>query len=109
MRAGKLRSRIILLHKVERQDSAGGVVGDWVPYATVRCEDIVMSSQSKLQYGMELDQEIHTIRVRYRSDISSKHRVQLPDGRILKIEGRPRPGKDQRNRELFITAIYQGT
>ena len=107
MRAGKLRSKINLLRLVKEQDEAGGMKGVWKPYAkNVRCDDRIISSRDNLRGQLELNDEVHTILIRYRNDIEPEDRVELSDGRTLKIEGRPRRG--QKRKEMIITAVYDG-
>ncbi|CAM0041668.1 head closure Hc1 [Vibrio phage K394] len=108
MRAGKLRSKITLLHQVEEQDKIGGDISVWKPYATVRADDRVISSRDQLRGQAEISEEVHTIEIRYRSDIKPDHRVRLADGRELAIVGWPKPGDDQKKRSLIITARYEG-
>ena len=107
MRAGTLRSTIKLLRYDQVQDSAGGIIGKWIAYATIRADDRVTSTKSMLEAGVDINQEIHTIRIRYRKDINPSDRVEISDGRTLAVEGYPRP-VDQKNRELIITAVYDG-
>lgn len=107
MRAGLLRSKIDLMRLNQTQDSAGGLIDEWVTYATVRCEDRVTSTKSLIESGMDINQEIHTFRMRHRCDIKPSDRVKISDGRILDIVGYPKP-LDQKRREIIITAVYHG-
>lgn len=109
MQAGKLRSKIDLCRLIDVQDGAGGTKKEFRPYAyDVRCDDIVKTTNQKLASNVELQEEIHTIRIRYRSDILPKDMVRLRDGRLLRIEGYPMPEGDQKKRSLIITARYTG-
>lgn len=109
MRAGRLRHKIDILELKEVVDDAGGISKEWVPIHNgvgVRCEDIVKSTNQKLASGVDLQEEIHTIMLRYRGDITGAMRVRLSDGRELSIIGRPTP--DEKRRSLIITAEYNG-
>lgn len=108
MRAGKLRSKIRLMHYIESEDDAGGDNGEWKCYAEIRADDRVISSRDQLRGQAEISDEVHTIEIRYRNDVKPEHRVELPDGRSLAIVGYPRPGADQKKRSLIITARYDG-
>lgn len=109
MQAGKLRSKIDLCRLVDVQDDAGGTSKEVVAYAKgVRCDDKVKSTNQKLASNVELQEEIHTIRIRYRNDILPKDMVRLRDGRLLSIEGYPMPEGYQKKRSLIITARYIG-
>lgn len=109
MKAGKLRSKIDLCRLLNVKDEAGGERQEVRPYAySVRCEDVIKSTNQKLQSNVDLQEEIHTIRIRYRSDILPNDLVRLPDGRLLNIEGLPMSGSDQKKREMIITARYLG-
>ncbi|WP_417536333.1 phage head closure protein [Methylophaga sp.] len=109
MQAGKLRSKIDLCRLIDVKDSAGGTKKEFRPYAyDVRCDDRVKSTNQKLASNVELQEEIHTIRIRYRNDILPKDMVRLRDGRLLTIEGYPMPEGDQKKRSLIITARYIG-
>lgn len=90
------------------QDEAGGDIGSWMPYATVRADDRVISSRDQLRGQAEITDEVHTIEIRWRSDVKAEHLVELSDGRTLAIVGQPRPGDDQKHRSLIITARYDG-
>lgn len=109
MQAGKLRSKIDLCRITEVQDGAGGIKQEYQAYASaVRCDDRVKSTNQKLDSNVDIQEEIHTILLRYRSDILPSDFVRLRDGRILNIEGYPMPGNDQKNRTMIITARYVG-
>lgn len=109
MRAGKLRSKIDIMELREIRDEAGGISKQWVPIATgVRADDQVKSTNQKLAGGVDMQEEIHTIMIRYRKYVLGEHRVRLSDGRMLAIEGRPTPDNEQKKRYLIITAIYNG-
>jgi len=109
MQAGKLRSKIDLCRLVDVQDAAGGIVKEYQAYASnVRCDDRVKSTNQKLAGNVDLQEEIHTIQMRYRSDVRPSDVVRLKDGRILNIEGFPMPDGDQKNRSMIITARYLG-
>lgn len=108
MRAGKLRSKVSLLNYIADEDDAGGDIGRWESYATVRADDRVISSRDQLRGQAEISDEVHTIEIRYRSDIKPEHLVRLSDGRELAIVGWPKPGDDQKKRSLIITAKYDG-
>lgn len=97
-----------MLHYVEEQDELGGDIGAWQPYATVRADDRVISSRDQLRGQAEISEEVHTIEIRYRKDVTPEHKVRLSDGRELAIVGWPKPGDDQKKRSLIITARYEG-
>lgn len=108
MRAGKLRTKIKLLRHVKEQDRAGGVIDNWVAYATVMSEDKVVSTRSLISGGVDINEEIHTIMIRYRADIKPSDRIELPDGRVLSINGYPKP-LDQKKKALVLTGVYDGS
>lgn len=109
MRAGKLRSKIDILRYKEVELENGATSNEWVLHLkSVKCDDRVISSRDQARNGTELSEEVHTIELRYRSDITDKDRVRLFDGRTLAINGRPKPNPDQKNKSMIITAVYDG-
>jgi len=89
MKIGDLRHRIELQAPTDYQDEFGQPVRSWTKYATVWAQ-INESGASESIDGMQLNASaVHSILVRYRSDIQSNHRI-LWGERLLNIVGPPR-------------------
>ena len=89
MKIGDLRHRIQLQAPTDYQDEFGQPVRSWTTYATVWAQ-VNESGASESVDGMQLNASaVHSILVRYRSDIQSNHRI-LWGERILNISTPPR-------------------
>ena len=78
MKAGTLRHRITIQTRTETQDAVGGYSESWatltgngsVPAAIWPVKSVEASDAMKLE-----NQVTHQIRIRYRSGITTKHRI----------------------------------
>ena len=105
MRAGKLRSKVDLMRLQPIKDDVGDTTEDWVTYATnVRCDARAVSSREQMRNNAELTELVYTIEMRYRANVKSNDRLLLHGVGELAIIGPPRPGDDQKNRSMIITA-----
>ena len=105
MRAGKLRSKIDLMRLDAVVDDVGDTTEDWVTYATnVRCDARAVASREQMRNNAELIELVYTIELRYRADVKSNDRLLLHGVGEMAIIGPPRPGDDQKNRSMIITA-----
>ena len=87
MNAGKLRHRVKLQRPVKIQSpTTGAVTNSWEHVADIWAE-VVASSAREFVAAMSVQSEITTrITIRYRDDVTAKHRV-LFRGKIYNIEG----------------------
>jgi SPP1 family predicted phage head-tail adaptor len=89
--AGTLDRRITLQAPVITRDPAyGSEITTWQPVAAVWAEIVDRLTESRGGDG-EVLQSAHvqvtktTIKIRWRSDVSALMRVELPDGRLMRI------------------------
>lgn len=87
MQAGKLRHRVTIKQPVRSQSPATGAVTEtWQKVADVWAE-VSPSSAREFTAAMAVQSEITTrITIRYRPDITSKHRIEYR-GKIYNVEG----------------------
>ncbi|MBX5149576.1 phage head closure protein [Rhizobium lentis] len=99
MRAGKLDKKIEIQSFGETVDDYGTVTEGWITFATVRAQVLQSSTEEYLQSAGTTAQTAIVFRVRWRSDILTKHRVayegQAFDVKEIKELGR-RDGLDLR-------------
>ena len=77
MKAGSLRHKIILEQRATTRTSMGGVADTWTTLATVWGSIRPVSGREPL-VGDSITAELtHTIRIRYRSDVTPKNRVKF--------------------------------
>ena len=94
MKAGQLRHRITIQTRTESTDAIGGYTETWATY--YECWAAVWPIKSAEQLdAMKLENQItHRIRIRYRSGITTKHRVLFGE-RTFQIVSKMNP--DERN------------
>mgnify|MGYP002784852241 CR=1 FL=1 len=82
--ATRLRHRLTLQEPVHTPDSGGGYVSSWNDVAQLWAEILPVSGRERLFAGKVQAQVTHRILVRYRSDISTSHRLAF-ESRVFNI------------------------
>lgn len=77
MRAGQLRHRITIQEPVETRDSYGSVKTTWSDLCTVWAGIWPIRAKEYVSAGQTQSEVTHTIRIRYRDDITSKMRIEF--------------------------------
>lgn len=75
MQVGELNRRIEVLEQVERKDSYGGIVGEWITVGAVWAKIIPLKGTETLENKeVSVNQEFK-ITVRFYAGLSAKHRI----------------------------------
>ncbi len=85
MRAGELRSRLVVESPQRISDGAGGAVTNWLEIATVWANVTPTSASEQRSAEQRAEKTTHKITLRYRNDIDATMRFS-GDGRTFKIE-----------------------
>ena len=85
MRAGELRSRLVVESPQRVSDGAGGAVTSWLELATIWANITPTSAREQRSAEQRAEKTTHRITLRYRSDINATMRF-VGDGRIFDIE-----------------------
>lgn len=97
MQAGKLRHRVTLQEPVKVQNPAtGAVINTWRDVATIWAEVYPLSAREFIAAQTSQGEITTRITIRYREDVTRKHRI-LYRGGIYNIEGvlpDPRSGRE---------------
>lgn len=91
MIAGQLDRRVTIMERAETQDSTYGTASvSWLPMATVwaQVQDILPSRAESTANGIEIANRPARVRMRYRDDVTTAHRLSY-DGRTLRIIAGP--------------------
>lgn len=75
MRAGQFDRSIIIQAFSSTADDYGTPTEAWAPVATVRAQLVQTSTEEYLAAHGETDQTIMVFRLRYRSDVTTDHRI----------------------------------
>ncbi|HEY1188537.1 MAG TPA: phage head closure protein [Gemmata sp.] len=90
MSIGQLRQRIAIEAVTETRDEFGGRASAWAQVATDRAEIVPIGGREVFQNGATQAQATHRVRMRYRSDITPKHRLRwLDTNTVLNIVSCP--------------------
>jgi len=88
MRAGQLRHTVKVQVQTDTSDGMGGFTTAWSDLFTTRAAIWPLSSREQLD-AMKLESVVtNKIRIRYRSGITSKHRIKF-GSRVFNIQGVP--------------------
>jgi len=91
---GKLNRRVTIQRRVASRDGKGArTQQSWDDVDTVWAEDVPKSSREFFRAAQVKSQMTHMIRIRYRSGVTSKHRLKLGTT-VLNILGPPRDLED---------------
>ncbi|HGO5439938.1 phage head closure protein [Klebsiella oxytoca] len=87
MQAGKLRHRVTLQEPVKEQNpTTGAVINIWRDVATIWAEISPLSAREFIAAQASQGEITTRITIRYRADVTRKHRILYRDG-IYNIEG----------------------
>lgn len=106
MRAGRLRSRVVLERQSEVQDAMGQRVQEWTPLAIVRASIEPIRGNEFIAASGERAELTTRIRIRYSSDVADlqpRDRVNYGDN-LYDIQSVI--NTDDRNRELQLMCIH---
>ena len=96
VRSGMLRHRVIIQTKSSTRNALGERLDSWTEVATVWGNVRPVTGAEILRSDTEISTTDYLIRIRYRSDVTTSHRVQLEDGttldiqRVIDVNGRKR-------------------
>lgn len=82
--ASRLRHRLTLQEPVHTPDSGGGYISSWSDIAQLWAEILPVSGRERLFTGKVQAEATHRILIRYRSDVSTSHRLVF-ESRIFNI------------------------
>lgn len=82
MQAGRLRHRVTLQQGTETLGAAGDVSRTWTDVATVWGEVRPMSGREREIAGQLQSEETHTVRIRYRADVTPQMRLSWGGGTL---------------------------
>ena len=85
MRAGELRSRLVVESPQRVSDGAGGAVTSWLELATIWANVAPTSAREQVSAEQRAEKTTHKITLRYRNDIDATMRFS-GGGRIFDIE-----------------------
>ncbi len=85
MRAGELRSRLVVESPQRISDGAGGAVTSWLETATIWANVAPTSASEQRSAEQRAEKVTHRITLRYRNDINATMRF-VGNGRIFNIE-----------------------
>lgn len=86
VRAGLLRNRVTIQAQTETQNVLGERELTWTNVATVWAEARAVSGRERLLANTEVAITDYLVRMRFRSDVTPDHRLELADGTLLDIE-----------------------
>lgn len=75
MKTGRLRHHITIQKSERGQTPSGSVITQWVDVATVSAEVRPVSGRELIASGMQVSEQTIRIWLRYRSDITTSHRI----------------------------------
>ena len=101
IRAGYFRDKLGLLAPTTATDPQWGSTPQWTPAGTIWAHVIPVSATERAANGGVQSAVSHRITIRFRDDVTSKHRL-VYRGRVLELTGVFDP--DGRRRELNIDA-----
>ncbi len=101
MQSGRLRERVAIQAASVTQNSSGELIESWATETTVWAQVLPGSISERFSNaaGQRASEITHTVRMRFRSDITPKKRL-LWETRILEILGQMDP--DGRTRTLAV-------
>lgn len=101
MQSGRLRERVAIQSATVTQNSSGEEIPVWATDATVWASVLpgAVSERFSASAGQRASEITHTVRIRYRDDITPKKRLRWGT-RILEILGQMDP--DGRTTDLLI-------
>lgn len=101
MQSGRLRERVAIQTATVTQNTSGEEISSWATATTVWAQILpgAVSERFSAAAGQRASEITHTVRIRYRSDITPKKRL-LWGMRILEILGQMDP--DGRTTDLLI-------
>lgn len=85
MKAGRLRSRVMLQEPVESRDSYGAIVKGWRDLKEVAANIRYQTGAEYQRHHADLGEAGVSVRIRYRKGISNALRVRLADGTLLAV------------------------
>jgi len=101
MRAGTLRHRITIQTATEAPDAAGQLIRTWSAWLSNEPAEVQETAGAETVRGLQVAAEAtHLVRVRFRTGITSEHRI-LWGSRVLGIVNVR--DVDGRRRELWIS------
>lgn len=102
MPAGRLRDRITLLTRQAGRDAVGQPLNGWDESSPIWADVQMIGGREQLRAGREVSEGQYSIRIRYRSSVTTAQRIRLAvSGEVLDIKlAQP----DQRRAWLTITA-----
>ncbi len=74
---GVLRERLVLEAPVESDDEAGGVVRSYADVATLWAQVMPVSMRESVIADRALARVSHRVRLRWRDDVTTRHRLRL--------------------------------
>lgn len=101
IRSGELRDKVGLLAQTNVNDPQWGPTPQWVEVATIWAGVTPLAASEKFQQDGVQSVVSHRVVIRWRTDLTSKHRLRYR-GRTLDIVGVHDP--DGRRRELVVEA-----
>lgn len=84
VKAGELNKRISLQAVTQTETATGGISESWSTFISVWAQVKPTSSREFMQASQAREKVSHRIKIRYRSDVTVKHRVRY-GSRTLKI------------------------
>lgn len=85
MAAGRLRHRITVLTRVKGRDAVGQPVDAWAESPPIWADVQQIGGREQIRAGRELSAGLYSIRIRFRSGISTAQRIRLSSGELLDI------------------------
>ena len=103
MRSGQLNNKITIQENTGTKDSVGQIVESWTTLATVWARVRAIGGGETITTKLELATTDYLINIRYRTDITTLHRIQLENGTILDVQRVA--DMDGRKRELELKCL----
>lgn len=100
IRAGQMRTRVTLQRPVESNER-GETVTTWQTYATVWAHVRPLSAREYLMAQQVQAAITHQVMIRYRPDVSAKHRIIAGD-RTLHLAAPPQVPDDYRDQLILL-------